>query len=262
MAQDQDSKFESQYFSTPNLFSSHLSKILDQTSLYSNFNTSEIGKISSQYDKIAAIPEFYKLTKDLLESINNTKGLFADSGFSKAYLKTQNMTERFTGIAKISQSFLESQNSMRGVFADPGIRKGLLESISSTKGVFAESKLKELFRGEELKQFTGYKNEIDTLYGFTKTLEIEGLTRSSLSKFALEDVGRLISLSDNYRNLLLKEFDGLSSSYSRLAKLRNTEVLNAFPANLFLEYPALEILESTNLIEVITEEDSDQKLES
>ena len=267
MDQNRDKKIDSRTFSTPNLLSSHLSKIVEQTSVFNNLSANRIEQILSRYDKMAALPEIPKLSKSLLESINNTKGAVSNSGLSEAILKTQSMTDRFAGIAKLSDSLLESQNSIKGVLAGSGLSKGLLESINSTKGFVDELKLKKafskgLYSVDELKQLTSYQNGIDTLYGFTKTLEIEGLAQSSLSKLALEDVGKLISLSDNYRNLLLQEFDGLSSSYSRLAKLRNTKVLNAFPANLFLEYPALEILESTNLIEVITEEDSDQNLES
>ena len=261
MNQDRDSKFDPRIFSAPNLFSSHLSKIVEQTKLSNHCSASEISKLVNQHNKMTVLPEIPKLSEGLLQSIKSTKDLLANSGLSKVLLETQGMPE-FTGIAKMSQALMESQNNIKGIFADSGLTGELVKSLSTTKGLFNELKLTELFRGEELKLLTGYKNGIDTLYGFTKTLKIEGLAQSSLSKFALEDVGKLISLQDNYRNQLLEKFDSLSSSYSHLAKLRNTELINAFPANLLLEYPALEILESTNLIEVITEEDSDRELES
>ncbi|MEM7593699.1 MAG: hypothetical protein AAF383_19675 [Cyanobacteria bacterium P01_A01_bin.83] len=176
---------------------------------------------NSLFTYLSKITEQATVNKGWLESIRNQVTM-DNSELNKTMLPFQSIAERFTGIERMNQALLESQNIFRDGFANSGLNKELLESISS-ESVIAESKFKEL------KQLIDCKNVINALSELKKTWEIEKLAQSSLSKFAFEDVGKLISLSDNSKNLVLREFDGLASAYIRLTELRNTEVLNAFP---------------------------------
>lgn len=248
MDRDRINKLNLQNFSTANLFSSRLSQLFDQADiLKSPLSQSEINKILRQCESLKNTKETAKISKELYEFPKSIRGILDDSNLRKELLEPQKITENLTGIAKLKEGLFESQNNIRSILNYSNLEKEFKSNLYPT---------------EKLKQLVEYSNQIDTLSSLTKTLKIEGLTENYLSKFAIEDAGKLISLSDNYRKSLLADFDHFSSAYSRLAELRDTKLLDAFPANLFLEYPALEILESTNLIEVITEEDSDRELES
>ncbi|MBD2502891.1 pPIWI-associating nuclease domain-containing protein [Anabaena azotica] len=201
--------------------------------------TDTLSRITEQSQQIRSLAGSSSLTEALSRITEQSQQIRSLAGSSS-------LTEALSRITEQSQQIRSMVDSSRVV----NILENSLRQTEDIEHLIGASK------------FTDLTEQVEKAFSLVRTLRVENLTQISLTRLKLEDIGKSVLLKDDLRISLITNFDKLLSSYSRLAKLRDSETFDAVPAELILEQPALEMLESVSLLEVISEEPLDKEIEA
>jgi len=139
----------------------------------------------------------------------------------------------------------------------------MVTNINSNPTLNLRGKRLKLAVGKTLESAVGnsYVNNGALLSSLNKTLERASIFQSMLPKINLGRVANSFNLSIDTKKNILNSFSALLSSYSDLNQSLDQLIIEAPSVKIISERPALELLNSVDLLKSISVDDVEDKIE-
>jgi hypothetical protein len=139
----------------------------------------------------------------------------------------------------------------------------MITNINSNPTLNLRGKRLKLAVGKTLESAVGnsYVNNGALLSSLNKTLERASIFQSMLPKINLGRVANSFNLSIDTKKNILNSFSALLSSYSDLNQSLDQLIIEAPSVKIISERPALELLNSVDLLKSISVDDVEDKIE-
>jgi len=234
----------------------HVNQLSEQTEklnrLVSNSTFSQLASHSLEASRLVAASE---LTKRISEQSKEMSLLISASTLGDTFSQLASHSleaNRLVAASELTKRISEQSKEMSRLIS------------ASTLGDTFSQLAKLSLEANRLVSSTGIadiKSQLAMTSSLARALNIESLTQYSLNRLKLDGLGKSLLISKTIQVSILENFNQLSNAYSRLVRARDDNFFGDLPKELTLEQPALEVLESTSFLEIISDPTLDEQFE-
>jgi hypothetical protein len=224
-----------------------------------NLDSLDKTSLSTMNSLLSSTSQLASYIKEIQKSIGSSRSIDAfrsiaeHSEAMKQLVGSSRSIDAFRSIAEHSEAMSSSLADIVGKQSEYMKQLGAL-NLASAAGKNSEA-MKRLLVESEL------HNQLKMTSSLARAARAEKLIHSSLAELKLKEIGKLISITDTSRESIITDFDKFSSAYSNLAELRDSGFFRDFPEKITIEQPALEMLETASLLNVLSTKKLDIQLE-